>query len=390
MPSISYMTNCDTKLCYFDTVTEDEVKKIINNSPTKSCELDPLPTTLLKDCIDVIVPTVTKIVNQSLSSGIFPSSLKSAIVRPLLKKPSLDHDILKNYRPVSNLSFLSKVLERIVLARISPFLKCNKLLDNHQSAYRANHSIETALLKVQSDILTAMDQGRLVALVLLDLSAAFDTVDHCVLINHLKQLGFDGSVLQFFISYLSDRTQCVKIQNASSTSSELVFGVPQGSVLGPILFSLYTSRLGEIICKYDLDYHFYADDSQIYISFNPCQLEAESAIHRLELCISEIRIWMSSKFLKLNDDKTEFIIFGSKHHREKINILNIQIGNAKIPASDKVRNLGSIFDTEMTLKEHITHISKSSSFQLRNMDTSENILITMPLNSLFMHLLLHV
>jgi hypothetical protein len=211
-----------------------------------------------------------------------------------------------------------------------------------------------------------MDQGRLVALVLLDLSAAFDTVDHCVLINHLKQLGFDGSVLQFFMSYLSDRTQCVKIQNVSSTPSELVFGVPQGSVLGPILFSLYTSLLGEIIRKHNLDYHFYADDSQIYISFNPCQLEAESAIHRLELCISEIRIWMSSNFLKLNDDKTEFIIFGSNHHRKKINIQNLHIGNADIPVSDKVRNLGAIFDTEMTFKDHISHISKSSSFQLRN------------------------
>ena len=366
MPSIAYFDNCDTKLCLFDVATEDEVNNVINKSPTKCCELDPLPTNLLKDCANVLVPVITKIVNQSLSSGIFPMSFRSALVKPLLKKPSLDPEILKNYRPVSNLSFLSKVLERIVLARISPFLQCNKLLDNHQSAYRANHSIETALLKVESDILTAMDHGRVVALVLLDLSAAFDTVDHCILIARMKHLGFDAVVLQWFISYLSNRYQSTKIQNESSMPSELKFGVPQGSVLGPALFSIYTIPLGDIICKYNLQYHFYADDSQLYISFDPSQAEAECALHKLESCISEIHAWMSSNFLKLNDDKTEFIILGSKHQIAKLPTLHLSIGTSQICPSDKVRNLGAIFDTNMTLQDHITHIAKCSSFQLRN------------------------
>ena len=163
-----------------------------------------------------------------------------------------------------------------------------------------------------------MDHGRLLALVLLDLSAAFDTVDHCILIARMKHLGFDAVVLQWVISYLSNRSQSTKKnQNESSMPYWLEFGVPQGSVLGPVLFSIYTIPLGDIICKYNLHYHFYADDSQLYISFDPSQAEAECALHKLESCISEIHAWMSSNFLKLNDDKTEFIILGSKHQIAK-------------------------------------------------------------------------
>ena len=172
---------------------------------------------------------------------------------------------------------------RCVLTRITPFIQGNHILAKYQSAYRPNHSIETALLRVQNDILKSMDGGKVVALVLLDLSAAFDTVDHCILINVLKDLGFDGNILKWFVSYLSDREQCVKINDKSSRPSKLIYGVPQGSVLGPVLFSLYTRPLSDIIQKHGLDHHFYADDTQIYIAFKPSQAEAQSAIRKLEL-----------------------------------------------------------------------------------------------------------
>jgi hypothetical protein len=259
------------------------------------------------------------------------------------------------------------VLERIVLSRISPFLQDKNLLDNHQSAYRPNHSIETALLKVENDILKAMDKGKLVALVLLDLSAAFDTVDHCVLISQLQRLGFDGTVITWFTSYLSNRSQYVQIRGQSSPTSDLIYGVPQGSVLGPVLFSIYTSTLGNILCKYsDINYHFYADDSQIYMSFNPNQADMSFAIDQLQLCIAEIREWMCSNFLKLNDDKTEFIVFGSKSQREKVIIPEILIGTSYISPRNKVRNLGAFFDTDLSLHDHISQICKASSFHLRN------------------------
>ena len=309
---ISFDMN-DSNFTSFERATEDEVFKLLSRSPTKSCNLDPVLTNLLKDCSHVILPVITKIINQSFSSGIFPSSFKkTALIRPLLKKPSLDHEILKNYRPVSNLAFLSKLLEHIVLSRIFPFLQSNNILDR-QSAYRTNHNIETALLKVENDILSAMDQGRLVALVLFDLSAAFDTVDHCFLIKRPQQLGFKGTVglLQWFTSFLLDRSQSVQIHDKCSAPSSLQYGVPQGSVLGPVLFSLYTCSLGEIMRKYNVNYHFYADDSQIYVSFKPTQSDADCALNKLESCVNEIREWMTNNFLKLNDDKSEIVVFGS-------------------------------------------------------------------------------
>ena len=214
-------------------------------------------------------------------------------------------------------------------------------------------------------ILSAMDQGRLVALVLLDLSAAFDTVDHCFLIKRLQQLGFDRTVLQWLTSYLLNRTQSVQIHDKCSAPSNLQYGVPQGSVLRPVLFSLYTSSLGEIKCKYNFNYHFYADDSQIYVSFKPTQNNAVYALNMLESCVSEIREWMTDNFLKLNDNKSEFIVMGSKCLRDKLNISHFRIANSSSVPASKVRNLGAYFDMDMTLNHHISEICKSSSFHLR-------------------------
>ena len=197
-------------------------------------------------------------------------------------------------------------------------------------------------------------------------SAAFDTVNHCFLIKRLQQLGFDGTVLQWFTSYLLNRTQSVQIHDKCSAPSNLQYGVPQGSVLGPVLFSLYTSSLGEIMCKYNVNYHFYADDSQMYVSFKPTQNDADYALNKLESCVSEIREWMTDNFLKLNDDKSEFIVMGSKCLRDKVNIPHFRIGNSSIVPASKVRNLGAYFDMDMTLNHHISEICKSSSFHLRN------------------------
>ncbi len=214
-------------LANFTPATEQEVSKIIRASPTKSCSLDPLPTWMLKN-MD-LVPTITNIINGSLTSGVFPSSFKSALVRPLIKKPTLDPDILRNYRPVSNLAFISKVLEKVVSAQLTSHMRTHGLYEKHQSAYRCYHSTETALVKVQNDLLRAVDSGGGVFLVLIYLSAAFDTLDHNILLRRLEEsVGLSGVALQWMDSYLRGRSQSVVIDGVKSEPADLQYGVPQG------------------------------------------------------------------------------------------------------------------------------------------------------------------
>jgi hypothetical protein len=163
-------------LSQFTPASEDEIRQIVFKSPSKSCELDPLPTAILKQCAATIIPVITNIVNDSLVSGIVPANLKIAHVRPLIKKKNLDKNVLKNYRPVSNLTFLGKTLERVVISRLNKFLQQHDICETHQSAYRAFHSTESAIVKVQNDLLQGMDKRKISLLALLDLSAAFDSL----------------------------------------------------------------------------------------------------------------------------------------------------------------------------------------------------------------------
>ena len=165
----------------------------------KTCSLGPTPTFLFVECLDQLLPAVTAIINKSLQTGVFPSVFKEAIVIPLLKKTSLDPNNLKNYRPISNLSFLSKVTEKIVLSQLSTYLNANKLFPVSQSAYHPGHTAETALLKLMNDVLHALDNGNVSLLTLLDLSAAFDTIGHNILLQRLEHLyGISGTPLNFF------------------------------------------------------------------------------------------------------------------------------------------------------------------------------------------------
>ena len=231
-------------LTHFRPVTKDFVKRTILSSPSKTSKLDAFPTPLLLECLDSLLPCITAVFNNSLVSGVFPSVYKAALVKPLLKKMSLDPDDLKNYSPVSNLSFQSKVSERIVLFQLNEHLNHNNLLSPLQSAYRPNHSTETALLSIVKDLLTAMDHNKIRILTLLDLSAAFDTIDHQILLTRLQHsFGISGSALSWFSSYLCNRTHAVTINSLQSQHTTLHYGVPGGSVLGPVLFILYTQPL---------------------------------------------------------------------------------------------------------------------------------------------------
>ena len=196
------------RLTYFPPISADDLKKIILKAPTKSCQLDPIPTKIVKECVEPLLPTFVKILNTSLGSGTVPSLFKKAIVTPLIKKHSLDQNVLKNYRPVSNLPFLSKILEKVVSKNLAVHKTENNLEVPLQSAYRENHSTETALLKVHNDVLRAIDDGECVFLVLLDLRAAFDTIDHAQLQKRLTDFfGISQKALSWVNSYLKATSQ---------------------------------------------------------------------------------------------------------------------------------------------------------------------------------------
>ena len=273
----------------FEPVTVDEVRKIINQSAPKSCELDPVPTWLLKESLQSTVQCISNIINKSFSESVVPVPFKQAIVRPLLKKPGLDRETLKNYRPVSNLPFISKVLEKAVASRIEQHLERNSLHDNLQSAYRRYHSTETALLRVHHDIVSELDRNCCAALVMLDLSAAFDVIDHDILFQRFEHtFGITGSVLTWFKSYFSGRSQRVAIGSSTSDSQTLNIGVPQGSVLGPKTYCMFTLPVTVICRRHQMMYHCYADDTQIYIVIDPL-IDRDDAIGRLKTCVLDIR-----------------------------------------------------------------------------------------------------
>ena len=218
----------------------------------KSSAADPIPTWVLKDVADLVAPYIVHLFNKSIAAGHFPSCFKRAFITPRIKKSGLDKEDVKSYRPISNLSVLSKLMERLAARRLVDYIRIAKLLPLYQSGFRPSHSTETAVLKVLSDLLEALDRGDVGVLLLLDLSAAFDTVDHDILLRRLEQtFGVSGNVLNWLASYLSSREFYVRLGSDCSEVRQLTFGVPQGSVLGPLFFILYTVDLINLICSHE-------------------------------------------------------------------------------------------------------------------------------------------
>ena len=237
-------------------------------------------------------------------------------------------------------------------------------------------------MKAHNDIVSAIDNQSYIILLLLDLSAAFDTVDHKILLQRLScRFGINGKALRWLKSYLENRKQVVNVKGATSCSKDLRCGVPQGSVLGPILYVLYTSPLGDIVRSHGLSCHFYADDTQLYCSF---KLHDQAAsVQAVESCLNDIDAWMLANMLKLNRDKTELLVIGPKH---KVNppIKGIHVAGEYIEVSNNARNIGVIFDSHVNLEKHVMNTCKTALYHLRKIAKIRNLRIM--LKHLFMHL----
>ena len=213
------------KISSFQLVSNDDVEKIIRKAPKKSSALDPVPVCLLTSCLPELLPIIVKIINGSLCSSSVSSSLKDAFITPILKKPSLDPEDLKNFCPVSNLRYISKIIEHVVAAQLNKHMSENNLYEVFQSAYKKSHSNETALTHVQNNILRSLDEKKCVLLVLLDLSSAFDTMDHTLLLSRLSLcIGVSDTALAWFKSYLSGRYQACRSTGPLHRSSIFSFG----------------------------------------------------------------------------------------------------------------------------------------------------------------------
>ena len=224
-------------------------------------------------------------------------------------------------------------------------------VSHFQSAYRKCHSTETALLRVQNDILMNMNCQHVTLLVLLDLSAAFDTVDHKILLHRLhSSLGITGTALKWFESYLSNRSQRVLSRGCLSDSIKLPHGVPQDACWGPLLFTIYSSKLFKVIKDHLPVAHAYADDTQVYLSLKPDTSSSQS--EAMEVCIKAIRAWITTDKLKLNDGKTEFLKIGTRQQLSKVHIEKLSVGDVSGAPVISARNLGTWFDTNLSLVTH--------------------------------------
>jgi hypothetical protein len=353
-------------LSTFDIVTAADVANTLRSRPNKQCSLDPTPMAIVKDCIDILSPFYATVINSSLELGTMPLPEKRSLVTPLIKKYNLDSDDMNNYRPISNLSIISKLIEHCVSRQLSTHFNVAPLPIS-QSAYRPYHSTETALLGFLNDVRANMATGQATAAVCLDMSAAFDTVDHEILLRRMKSdFSVNGTCLQWFRSYLSDRTHRVVLGESSSVSLHCPYGVPQGSVLGPILFSIYTSPLHDIITQHGCKVVMYADDIAIFITFD--QENSRDQLRRLQEAIDAVSVWLHSNLLQLNGDKTEFIIFAKNNNMTTLApLVNGQInvdGHILVPSAS-IKYLGVILDNNLTMKPHISETARTSMWQLR-------------------------
>ena len=343
--------------------------------PKHSSGHDVISSKLLKDIGVVIAPTLSVIINQSLCTGVFPDKLKIAKVIPLFKKG--DESLIENYRPISLLSSISKVFERIVFNQLYKYLDDNNLLFDSQYGFRKHHSTELAAVELIDRIYETMDQGDIPISIFLDLSKAFDTLDHSILLNKLEYYGVKGNASRWFSSYLTGRYQYVDMGGVRSEISYIKTGVPQGSILGPLLFILYVNDMHTISEKFT--FITYADDTTLTCPLVSLSFDQEHTIDSISRGIDnemkKVTNWLAVNKLSLNVSKTKYMLFHfSQRTLRDCDIPKIRINEIDIERVDEFDFLGLTINENMTWNSHIRKISNKISRVVGIMNRLKHVL----------------
>ena len=357
--SYENLANAPSEGFCFTEVSDNDVILAVSHFKSQARGDDGIPQSVIAKALPTITPYLTKLFNASLSQGIFPSSWKKARILALKKSsvPSSPSD----FRPISLLCFLSKVLEKLAHDQVMGYLNSLNILDPFQTGFRKYHSTQSALLKLTDDIRVGKSKKLATLLLQFDFSKAFDTISPSKLLIKLRSLGFSKSALHWFWSYLTGRSQCVFSQSSSSDYCDINLGVPQGSVLGPLLFCLYINDLKDLLGGKDVLRLLYADDLQIYVQIPAHQIE--QGINLLSEASRIVAAWAKLNFLTLNAKKTKAIVFGTSHTVKLFRDLQIQ----KITINDdgdqtdfvdEVVSLGVTLDSTLSWEPQVNQVTK--------------------------------
>lgn len=352
----AYVKPVTDEFNFRDILTEEVTTALLKLNGSKSCGPDKIPARILKDSNDVITPILTQIFNCSLHSGIFPDDWKKARVSPIYKNGEKEE--CGNYRPISVLSVVSKLFEKLVCDQLNNYLKKNDVITKYQSGFREGNSTVSSLLSTTNSWLINMDAGLINAVLFLDLKKAFDTVDHQIMIKKLYLHGIKGVELNWFSSYFTKRSQICKVNNTESTSKSIRCGVPQGSNLGPLLFLLYINDLPN--CLHNCTPALYADDSNLTV----CGETAIAVETKLNSELDNVHKWLVVNKLTLNVDKTEYMLIGSRQKLSNLMTepeIEVSIGNKNIKRVSTTKSLGIIIDENLQWKQQIDSTSKKLS-----------------------------